>query len=147
MNYTVWTYAFYVPISIGLTIWVARTLHANGRVFLVDRFGSERLADSINHLLVVGFYLINAGYIALALRFGAKPDSPQASVEFLSTKLGLVLLVLGAMHFFNLYIFSRMRRRTQQERHLPRDPGTTPSDHATLAALARAKAKAATGDA
>ena len=112
INYTVWTYGFYVVISIALTVWVARTLHKNGRIFLVDTFlGNEQLADSVNHLLVVGFYLINIGYVTLALKYGEKPDSLQAAIEFFSTKIGLVLLVLGAMHFFNLYIFSKMRRR------------------------------------
>ena len=112
INYTVWTYGFYVVISIALTVWGARTLHKNGRIFLVDTFlGNEQLADSVNHLLVVGFYLINIGYVTLALKYGEKPDSLQAAIEFFSTKIGLVLLVLGAMHFFNLYIFSKMRRR------------------------------------
>src|ERR1700720_4542386 len=55
---TVWTYLAYLAISLALTIWVARTLHKNGRIFLVDSFlGNEPLADSVNHLLVVGFFL------------------------------------------------------------------------------------------
>ena len=112
INYTVWAYAFYILVSVALTVWVARTLHANGRVFLVDAFhGNEALADSVNHLLVVGFYLINVGYVTLALKYGLKPVDLQTAVEFLSTKIGLVLLVLGGMHFFNLYVFSKMRRR------------------------------------
>ena len=112
INYTVWTYGFYVVVSIALTVWVARTLHKNGRIFLVDTFlGNEQLADSVNHLLVVGFYLINIGYVTLALKYGEKPDTLQGAIEFFSTKIGLVLLVLGTMHFFNLYIFSKMRRR------------------------------------
>ncbi len=112
VTYTVWTYGFYLVASLAVTIWVARTLHHNGRVFLVDTFkGNEELADSVNHLLVVGFYLINIGYVTLALKYGDKPDSLQEAIEFFSTKIGLVLLVLGAMHFFNLYVFSKMRRR------------------------------------
>ena len=56
MNYIVCTYLAYLAISVALTVWVARTLHKNGRIFLVDSFhGNEKLADSINHLLVVGF--------------------------------------------------------------------------------------------
>jgi hypothetical protein len=67
MNWLVSTYITYLAISIALTVWVARTLHKNGRIFLVDSFhGNEPLADSVNHLLVVGFYLINIGYVALA---------------------------------------------------------------------------------
>lgn len=106
------SYMIYLFISIAMTVWVARTLHNNGKVFLVDSLnGNEPLADSVNHLLVVGFYLINIGYVTLALRYGDKPETVQQAIEFLSTKIGLVLLVLGAMHFFNVYVISRMRLR------------------------------------
>ena len=102
-----------MALSVGLTIWVAHTLSRSGRVFLVDVFrGNEELADSVNHLLVVGFYLINFGYVALALRTQKLVETPRAAVEELSWKVGLVLLVLGGMHFFNMFVFSRMRRRT-----------------------------------
>jgi hypothetical protein len=122
----VWSYASYLIASIALTIWVARTLHKNGRVFLVDAFsGHEKLADSVNHLLVVGFYLINIGYVTLALEHGTKPTNLQEAVEFFSTKIGVVLLVLGTMHFLNLYIFSKMRRRGML-RHEP--PPISPDD-------------------
>ena len=112
MNYIVSTYALYLTISIALTVWVARTLHKNGRLFLVDAFhGNEALADSINHLLLVGFYLMNVGYVSLALKYGDKAADFQGLLEVLSTKIGAVLLILGAMHFFNLYVFSKMRKR------------------------------------
>lgn len=112
MNYVVSTYALYLAISIALTVWVARTLHKNGRLFLVDAFhGNEALADSINHLLLVGFYPMNVGYVSLALKYGDKAANLQELLEVLSTKIGAVLLILGAMHFFNLYVFSKMRKR------------------------------------
>src|SRR5271154_6795901 len=106
------TYIAYLAVSIGLTVWVARTLYRSGRVFLVDAFhGNEPLADSINHLLVVGFYLINIGYVSLALKYGDKAADLQQLFEALSTKVGAVLLILGGMHFFNLCVFSKMRKR------------------------------------
>src|SRR5262252_1725416 len=96
---TVWTYLAYLAVSVALTIWVARKLHKNGRIFLVDSFlGNEGLADSVNHLLVVGFYLINIGFVTLALKYGDKAVNAQSALEILSTKVGLVLLVLGGMH-------------------------------------------------
>ena len=120
MNWIVWTYLAYLTISVGLTIWVARTLHKNGRVFLVESFlGNETLADSVNHLLVVGFYLINIGYVTLALKYSAAAATAQEALETLSTKVGLVLLVLGAMHFFNLLVFSKMRKRGLLHRQAP----------------------------
>jgi hypothetical protein len=112
MNHIVFTYLLYLAISVALTIWVARTLHQNGRVFLVDVFhGNEGLADSVNRLLVVGFYLINLGYISLALKLGYGVADLQEAIEALSWKVGAALVVLGGMHFFNLFVFSRIRRR------------------------------------
>jgi hypothetical protein len=112
MSVEIITYLVYLLISIALTVWVAHTLHKNGRVFLVDVFhGNEQLADSVNHLLVVGFYLVNLGYVSLALKLGYNLASAREGIEALSVKVGMVLLVLGGMHFFNLFIFSRMRRR------------------------------------
>src|ERR1043166_65448 len=117
---TVCTYLVYLAISIALTVWVARTLHKNGRIFLVDSFlGNEALADSVNHLLVVGFYLVNTGFVTLALKYGEKAVDAQTALEILSSKIGLVLVVLGAMHFFNLYVFSKMRRRALPHQPIP----------------------------
>ncbi|HWN93655.1 MAG TPA: hypothetical protein VNT99_01370 [Methylomirabilota bacterium] len=117
MTLTVWTYLAYLGISIALTVWVARTLHRNGRIFLVDCFhGNTELADSVNHLLVVGFYLINIGFVTLALRFGVTAENIKEGLESLSTKIGLVLLVLGFMHFFNLAVFTACRKRALHER-------------------------------
>jgi hypothetical protein len=119
-DYLVVTYVLYLAISIALTVWVARTLFRNGRVFLVDVFrGKTDLADSVNHLLVVGFYLINLGYVTLALKLGYEVSNARGSIEALSTKVGQVLLVLGLMHFFNLFVFSRIRRRSVLENAPP----------------------------
>ncbi len=119
-GFVVSAYVGYLVVSIGLTAWVARTLSKNGRVFLVDSFlGNTELADSVNQLLVVGFYLINIGYVTLALKYGDKPVDLPTAIETLSTKVGLVLLVLGGMHFFNLYIFSKMRRRAIVQHQKP----------------------------
>ena len=105
-------YFSYLAISIALTVWVARTLHRNGRVFLVDAFrGNTELADSVNHLLVVGFYLINVGYIALALATTSPMTTLREVLELESGKIGVVLLILGAMHFFNILVFAKMRNR------------------------------------
>ncbi|MEM9752623.1 MAG: hypothetical protein AAF916_04485 [Planctomycetota bacterium] len=117
---TVLTYAVYLAISLSLTVWVAKTLHHNGRVFLVRAFhGDEHLADSVNHLLVVGFYLINIGWVTLALKYGIDARDLARVFETLSTKIGLVLLLLGVMHFINLAVFNRMRRNAQYRRPVP----------------------------
>jgi hypothetical protein len=111
--YIVYSYFVYLLISVNLTIWVAHTLHKRGAIFLVDAFhGNAELAASVNHLLVVGFYLINIGFVALALKTEALISTTRAAIELVSDKVGYVMLILGAMHFFNLYVFTRIRSRS-----------------------------------
>lgn len=106
------SYALYLAISIAITIWVAQTLHSNGAVFLVQCFGhNAELARSTNHLLVVGFYLVNIGFITLTLSFGAEPTSWPEAIRFLSGKVGLAVMVLGGMHFFNMTAIARFGRK------------------------------------
>ncbi len=106
------TYLVYLLISVNLTIWVARTLHKRGAIFLQDAFqGSAELAASVNHLLVVGFYLINIGFVSLALKSNAHIVTAREAIEMLSDKVGWVLLILGGMHFFNLFVLSLIRGR------------------------------------
>ena len=122
--YIVISYLVYLVISINLTIWVARTLHKNGAVFLVDAFhGNTELAKSVNHLLVVGFYLINIGFVALALKTSDPVLSTRYAIELVADKLGYVMLILGGMHFFNLYVFARIRHRG---RNIPPPPPFAP---------------------
>lgn len=105
-------YALYLLITIAITIWVAQTLSRNGIVFLVQCFGQNgELARSTNHLLVVGFYLVNIGFITLALSFGTEPTTISEAIRFLSTKVGLAVLVLGAMHFFNMGSIAQFGRK------------------------------------
>ncbi len=134
-NIIVTTYLIYLLISVSVTIWVARTLHKRGAIFLVDAFhGNAELADSVNHLLVVGFYLINIGYVSLALKTAAVVSTSRAAIELLSDKMGMVLLILGAMHFFNLYVFSRIRRSARGPRvPVPPPPPVAPDARLNLA--------------
>ena len=117
MDLTVVAYIAYLLISVALTIWVARTLSRNGRIFLADVLhGNEKLADAVNHLLVVGFYLVNFGFVALYLSQDEAVTDARQLFEALSIKLGVVLLVLGFMHLGNVYVLNKIRRRGVMER-------------------------------
>jgi uncharacterized membrane protein len=110
--YVVWSYLVYLAVSLAATVGVARSLRRNGRVFLVEAFhGNAELADSVDSLLVVGFYLINVGYVLMVLRAEGNRESVREAIELVCSKIGPVLLVLGAMHFGNLYVFHRLRVR------------------------------------
>lgn len=104
------SYVIYMVLSAVITVWVAGTLHKNGRAFLTDAFkNNSELADSVNHLLVVGFYLISFGYMSYQLKTNVPPGNWAQLIEILSAKFGVILLLLGGMHFFNIYVFNRIR--------------------------------------
>ncbi|MGW7097634.1 hypothetical protein [Streptomyces sp. NPDC054874] len=117
MDLTVVAYVIYLLITVALTVWVARTLSRNGRIFLADVLhGNEKLADAVNHLLVVGFYLVNLGFVTLYLKNADGVANARELFEALSVKVGVVLLVLGVMHLGNVWVLSRIRRRSALER-------------------------------
>lgn len=108
-------YALYLLIAIGITIWVARTLSKNGEIFLTECFGHDaQLAKSTNHLLVVGFYLVNVGFITLTLSLGNEPVTSTDAIRFLSSKVGLAVVVLGGMHFFNMAAIAHFGRKVNR---------------------------------
>lgn len=124
MDPKVWMYLVYLLVSVGLTVWVATTLSRNGLVFLREVFADDKLAGAVNQLLTMGFYLLNLGYVAFAMRSGRQIADASAVLETLSMKLGLVLLVLGFLHSCNVFFLNRYRRnRLRQQHYLPPQMG------------------------
>jgi hypothetical protein len=134
---------FYLGITGAMTVWVARTLHANGRAFLSDAFqGNDVLATSVNKLLVVGFCLLNIGFVCVQVSDGKGLEGLPSIIKGYSQNIGWAMMVLGVMHMINLYIFNRFRKANM--RHQPgsgpyRAPVAPnfvlPGDHAALAAV------------
>lgn len=109
---TILTYSAFLLISLGLTVFTGRALSGSGRAFLLEVFGgNENLATAVDRLLVVGFYLLNLGFVLLAMRNPAEVTSARQAMGLLTVKLAEVLLVLGLLHLVNLMIFARLQRR------------------------------------
>ena len=127
MNPLVASYVVYLLLAIPITLWVGSTLRRNGRVFLLDVFdGDEELAQAVNHLLVVGFYLVNLGYVSIALKTSVVVMDTQSALESLSVKVGTVVLVLGVLHLANLFVLNKLRRRAQTQHLLSSRPPVAP---------------------
>lgn len=125
MTDTFIAYLLYVAITVPLVVYVARTLHRHGALFLREVFaGREALADAVNHLLVVGFYLLNLGYVALFLRTDQDIVGGAEVMEMVSRKVGVVAIVLGTVHLANVFVFNRFRRNAelQNAAELPVQP-------------------------
>ena len=115
MNLQLIDYFIYIGASVLLTVWVGNTLHRNGRPFLVSVFKEDGLADSVNRLLVIGFYLVNFGASAILINTGGVPGSVADMLKQTVTRIGVVFLVLGFMHFNNLLVLHIIRRPLRQK--------------------------------
>ena len=125
MNYLLTTYLLYIAISMMMTIWVGRTLFVSGKVFLMEIFkNDELLVNSINKLLLIGFYLINLGYLLQNVTGRSKILTAVDSIEMLSEKIGVMAVVLGIVHFVNLFILFQLRSRSKKN-HITSEPITT----------------------
>ena len=119
-------YLAYGAIAIGLVTWLARTLYANGALFLEEVFpGREELAAAVNRLLVTGFVMLNLGWAALLLRAG-EPADWAAAVEALALRLGLLLITLAILHFVNLLVLAGVRAQQRRRHEAPVQPAPWP---------------------
>ena len=122
--YTTITHFVYILISLAMTVWVGRVLFKNGRIFVIEAFGGdENMGDSVNQLLITGFYLVNLGFIALFLSYGQNPTTSTEVIEFISTKIGVLLIVLAGMHYFNIFNFARLRQKRHNKYGSPTNNG------------------------
>ena len=113
-------YITYIALSVVITVFVATTLFRNGKLFLLDIFhGNKELAQAVNNLLLVGFYLVNVGYVVYTMNVTGEVDSARGLAEILSLKIGRIIIILGAMHFGNMYIFFKLRKRAIADRNDP----------------------------
>jgi hypothetical protein len=110
------TYLAYLLISAGLTVLVGHVLARSGRLFLLDALGgSDSAAKGISSLIVVTFYLISMGFVALTLRTSGDSLTARQAIQLLATKIGEVLLVLGALYLAGIVALTRLRRRLRMQ--------------------------------
>lgn len=112
MNTVVGSHLAYLALTVSVTIWVGRTLRKQGTAYITTgNDGRRELASSMSQLLVVGFYLLNLGIVAIALRFGDRATDLQSAIEILSNKAGYVLLGQGLVYFIIVGVISSTRTR------------------------------------
>lgn len=116
-NKVVLAYMIYLPVAMALTLYVARTLFRNARVFMMDIFnGRAEIADSTNRLFEVGFYLLNIGFALWVMEIHYVIDNHQGLVEALAGKLGGFAIYLGITLFVHLFLFFRGKRKASEMR-------------------------------
>lgn len=112
MNYNILTYLIYFIILLFVVLYGGIKLYQGGRPFLVNTFaGDEPLADAVNKFLLAGYYLTNLGYTIIALKIWSKVETPVEFLNVLSFKIGTIVLILGVMHFINIFALSILGKK------------------------------------
>lgn len=129
MNYNIIAYSVYMPATIALSIWIAKSLHKNTKAFLVEKFGNnEALATSTNNLIQTGFYLIAFGFSFMKMHvsrfehfsegkmwWDSRIMNSQETIEQLAYKLGAFTLILGLLLFLNFFIMLMIQKPKKQQ--------------------------------
>ncbi|MDB5251707.1 MAG: hypothetical protein JWP27_876 [Flaviaesturariibacter sp.] len=103
--------ALYLFLTYLVTVNVGFRFYRNGRVYLLFLLhGDAALTDSINRILLTGYYLLNLGYAAVRLRSWPTVTGWLSVLETVASRTGGILLTLATIHFINmgvLYLYSR----------------------------------------
>jgi hypothetical protein len=110
------TYLAYLLISVSLTFLAGRVLSRSGRLILADAVGGdEGSARGLSNLVVVSFYLISLGCVALTMHTSSDSLSARQAIQLLATRVGVNLLVLGGLYLAGLVILTKLRRKLRSQ--------------------------------
>lgn len=124
MNYNIGAYIIYLALMVFIIVYVGRYFYTNGRIFIISLLnGHELLADHINKLLLIAYYLFNIGYACIKLRYWQKVSDVETLFSSLSVNMGLLILILACTHYLNMlaiYLLSKKKHYsiTNKSNHL-----------------------------
>ncbi len=106
------SYVLLLVLGIALTVVVGQILMRTGEAFLEEVFEEQRTARSVNRLLAVLFHLVVLGLLALISTIEVPTEG---LLQTLVTKLGVMLLVLGAAHGLTMLLMARIRSKRREQ--------------------------------
>ena len=114
MNFNIISYLVYIPIIFFITVKVGWVLYKNGEVFLYSILSNDiEVAENINRILLIGYYLINLGAATITIAFWDTVETSYEMVNTLSDVLGKTILLLALMHYNNIFWIKFLNRKKQ----------------------------------
>lgn len=109
--YTVLAYISYLIISVFITVKVGRLCHQHGYLHLLNVLQHDtQTAHVTNNILLVAYYLVNIGYVVLALSQWPPINNPIQLIETTAWFSGVIISFLGLMHYVNIWTVALIAR-------------------------------------
>ncbi len=104
MTYNIIGYIAFGIVMYFVVFHLGQTFHKNGRNYMLSLFKkNDHLVDSINNLLLLGYYLLNLGYVSLSIIYWPEIQSVEDLIACTATNSGRMILMLGIMHYCNMF--------------------------------------------
>ncbi|MEC5156294.1 hypothetical protein [Chryseobacterium sp. MP_3.2] len=109
--YNILSYFLYFSFTIPVIVFVGWKCFKIGKVYLLDVLKDDEICNSVNKLLLLGYYLFNVGYIAISISNWGKTDTYYQLVEVVSTKIALILIIISLLHYVNIAMLYFLRNQ------------------------------------
>src|SRR6218665_3803980 len=96
------SYCIYLIISSFITIYAGWKCYKHGFAFLLYLVKDNGRCKAINKLLLLGYYLLNIGYIAWSLNTWEPIQSWQDALHIIASKIGFITILLCLLHYINM---------------------------------------------
>lgn len=111
MNYNVGAYIIFLALMTFIIVYVGRYFYTNGRVFIISLFrGNVSLADYINRLLLIAYYLFNIGYSFIKVKQWRKIINLEVLFSSLASNVGVLIFILAVTHYFNMLVIYQLSK-------------------------------------
>ncbi len=103
-------YTFHFLITVPLIVLVGWKCFTIGRIYLLDLFSDIHTCDSVNRILLIGYYLMNIGYVIFSLSEGVQTGTIDLFIVSLFTKIAKIILLVAVMHYINIFLLTHFRK-------------------------------------
>lgn len=102
-------YSIYLPVTAYITVKVGWICYVKGEQLLAYYTPQEPvICSTVNRLLLMGYYLLNIGYLTVTVSFWQPLTSLDMLVGTLSAKIGMICCILGCLHMINIWMATKL---------------------------------------
>lgn len=104
------SYIIYLFISCFITIYVGWQCYKHGYIYILHLVNDGRISIAINKILLLGYYLLNIGYITWSLSTWQPVINVPDILAQVCMKIGLITVILCVLHYTNITVIYFLRR-------------------------------------